>query len=165
MPSTSCQPLFPPEVNDVDARIVWMTADLEAAKQEKAKCDEEKQQAQEVERQVEEVCWVTEEAKRAWKVAEEAKNICQELEQVERVQLEECSWKVAEREAQVAEKWMGILVAEQCQAALEGPSSQASPSGAAMRKTEVPGIVCPGGSCVRCIIRQSLCLWEMDGCM
>ena len=41
-----------------------------------------------MERQVEEVCWVTEEAKRAWKVAEEAKNICQELEQVERVQLE-----------------------------------------------------------------------------
>ena len=80
MPSTSCQqPLFPPEVDDVDARIVWMTADIEVAKHEKAKCDEEKQQAEEVERQVEEVCWVAEEAKRAWREVKEAENICQEL--------------------------------------------------------------------------------------
>ena len=40
MPSCSCQLLFIPEIEDVDAHIAHMTAALEAVKQKKAKHDE-----------------------------------------------------------------------------------------------------------------------------
>ena len=46
------QPLFLPEINNVDACIACMTAELEVVIQEK--CDEELHQAEEVEWQVEE---------------------------------------------------------------------------------------------------------------
>ena len=94
-----------------------------------------------------------------------------ELEEAERLRLEEARQQAKDKEKKVEEQHAVALAVEWRWATLEAPLSQAGPSRAPLRQPEqtlggskkVLGSVSQKKNCTWCVAWKSLCLWDLDG--